>query len=599
MNIKSESERPVTVASRAGAFVHVTFLLVVFILISVSSSLEQSPTFDEPLHLFAGYSYLKWHDFRANPEHPPFAKMWAALPLLAMNIKDPRPGRAHWDWMVADQRIALAERIDRDMFADNDSKKLFLCAKLQMIVLATVLGVFIYLWGKELFGVEAGLAALFLFVLDPNFLAHGQIVHTDVPFAVFGFIATFFFWRYLQRANWTNLLFFSLFMALAAVTKYSYTVLFVILIVLGALKIFSATPQVDSFAASRLVTSRRGKALLIGSVFLAAGAVSYLMVWAAYGFRFNAIPDGSAHFYLDPVMLPSLVRPLVLFVHDHHLFPEAWIYGQLYVSYNLQRLAYLWGEVSKNGFLSYFPIAFAMKTPLPTLILLAIGCWMIIRRLIDGSHVGFLLIPAVLYFAFAVVARINIGLRHILFVYPFLFAFAGAVVAKIWRSKAAYKRASLIFLAVWYVGACAWIYPHYLAYFNEVIGGPKNGYKVLIDSNLDWGQDLPGLKRWMDANGVKGIRFSYFGSVDPAYYGIAADYLPGSWILYSEPDTSPSEKVVYTAVSVQNLFGFQVPSRLDPSELKRFEHVKKLQFQKPVATVGYSIFIFYDVDMPP
>lgn len=608
--MSSESEQRLGSANRAGGspFVFVGYLLVIFILVSVSSSVQKSPTIDEPMHLFAGYSYLKWHDFRANPEHPPLAKMWAALPLLGLNIKDPRQGRGHWNGIIEDHRIGMTSQVDRDMLADNDVKTLFFFARLQMIALAAVLGLFICLWGKELFGVEAGLAALFLFILDPNILAHSQIIHTDVPFAAVGFIASYFFWRYLERANARNLLLFAAFSSLAPVTKYSYPMLFLIWIVLGALKVFSAAPQIDSFGASRVITSRRGKAFLIGSAFFAAGIASYLMVWAAYGFRFSAIPDGSAHFYMDWVMVPqSFVRPLVLFATDYHLFPESWIYGQLFVLTNLQRMAYLFGEASPDGFWSYFPVAFVVKTPLPTLILLAIGCWMIFRRRIGGFRIFFLLVPPLLYFAFAVIPRINIGLRHILFIYPFLFVFAGAVAAEIWRSKAEYKeykRAGLMFLAVWYVAGCAWIYPHYLAYFNEAVGGPKNGYKILLDSNLDWGQDLPGLKKWMDANGVKKIRLSYFGASEPEYYGIDAEYLPGSWILSAVPETPSSERLVYTAVSAQNLFGSELPAKIDPAKLepnvrKRLDHVKQLQFKKPVATIGYSIFIFEDKDAPP
>jgi 4-amino-4-deoxy-L-arabinose transferase-like glycosyltransferase len=596
MNMSGEAEQRVEAANRAGGliFAFVGYLLVIFILVSVSSFVQKSPTNDEPLHLFAGYSYLKWHDFRTNPEHPPLAKMWAALPLLALNITDPRPGRPHWNLMVENRRIAQEVRIDRDMFFDNDAKTLFFFAKLQMIGLAVLLGLFVYLWSKELFGVEAALAALFLFALDPNILAHSNIVHTDVPFATFAFIATYFFWRYLKRANWPNLLFFCLCSGLAAVTKYSYPALLIIWLILGTLRIFQPAPQIDAFAAPRIIASRRGKTLLTGGAILAAGFVTYLFIWAVYGFRFNAVPDGSAHFDMDSVISSeSFFRPLVLFATDHHLFPEAWIYGQLYVLTNLHRMAYLFGEPSPEGSWTYFLVAFAVKTPLPTLILLAIGCWMIIRRRVDGTRFRFVLIPALLYFAFAVIARINIGVRHILFVYPFLFVFAGAVVTKIWRSKAMYKRTGLMLLAGWYVAGCFWIYPHYLAYFNEVIGGPKNGHNVLVNSNIDWGQDLPGLKKWMDANKVKKIRLLYAGALEPEYYGIDAEYLPGSRNVGTAPETSSPEITVYTAVSAEYLFG---PEELqfDEAEREQLEPVKRLRFKKPVATIGYSIFIFED-----
>ena len=129
-----------------------------------------------------------------------------------------------------------------------------------MIFLAVALGVSIYLWTTELFGQIAGIAALTIFALDPNILAHSQMIHTDVPFAALFFIGSYFLWRYLQVANWRNLLGLCLFSGLASVTKYSYSIMLLIWFVLSAWKIFSTEPQTSLFAGVPIVADRRQKA---------------------------------------------------------------------------------------------------------------------------------------------------------------------------------------------------------------------------------------------------------------------------------------------------------------------------------------------------
>ena len=229
--------------SRYLSFVVVSYFAVVFSLICISSFLQKSPTVDEPIHLFSGYSYLKWGDFRANPEHPPFAKMWAALPLLLFDIKDSVQGNPLWELIPESSIPYPTQDLSRDLLAiENDGETLFFYAKLQMIALGILLGAFVYLWSKELFGIEAAVAALFIFVLDPNILAHSQIVHTDLPFTAFFFIATYFFRRALGRLTWADFILTCLFFALAAITKYSYPVILLAWFMLGLAKILSTEP---------------------------------------------------------------------------------------------------------------------------------------------------------------------------------------------------------------------------------------------------------------------------------------------------------------------------------------------------------------------
>ena len=146
-------------------------------------------------------------------------------------------------------------------------------------------------------------------------------------------------------------------------------------------------------------------------------------------------------------------------------------------------------------------------------------------------------------------------------------------------------RALVLVLAGWYAVGTLRVHPHYLAYFNELGGGPRNGYRLLVDSNLDWGQDLKGLKAWMDARRVSRIKLSYFGSADPAYYGIDAENLPG----YSAPhpvrvtrEVRPGDLVAVSATNLQGVY-------LDAADRPLMERLRRLT---PIDQVGYSILIY-------
>jgi predicted membrane-bound dolichyl-phosphate-mannose-protein mannosyltransferase len=182
-----------------------SLLLILFVTLSVAVTLEKSPTADEGFHLVAGYSYLKWRDFRINPEHPPLAKVPAALPLLALNINDAPPSREQRDKVQANRMYGWL-LANRWLFAGNDAEKLFFYAKLPMILLGAILGIFVFCWARDLYGCVAGIAALSIYWLDPNIIAHASIVHTDIPFALFLLAGTYFFWRTLRdvtRFDWS------------------------------------------------------------------------------------------------------------------------------------------------------------------------------------------------------------------------------------------------------------------------------------------------------------------------------------------------------------------------------------------------------------
>lgn len=571
----------------------VGLFVVVFSLLSVTSLLQKSPTVDEPVHLLAGYSYLKWGDFRANPEHPPLAKLWAALPLLAMDIKDPRPSAFEWEIIpvTGPHTTHTGSVAAKLFFVDNDAETLFFWAKLQIVVLALLLGGFVFRWSKQLFGVEAAMASLFLYSLDPNIIAHSQIVHTDIAFATLFFIGSYFFWLALEKLTWSRLALTACFFGLAASTKYAYLAMLAVWGTLAIVRTLSAQPLECALGAPRVVVGRRQKALLLSTIFFCSLIAAYGLIWAAYGFRYSALPvDGRPLPMADELLtLPRLSGPVSLLT-QFHLFPEAWIYGQLFVLNNLQREAYLLGAYSDHGFWLYFPVAFAVKTPLPTLILFLVTLILWGTKKLERAKVNFFLIVLAVYFLLAVLSRLSIGIRHILPIYPFLFVLVGATVGQLWRTRAAVTRGAILFLGLWSVWSAINIYPHFLAYFNELAGGPRNGHKILLDSNLDWGQDLKGLKAWMTEHQVKKIQFVYFGfhnEAEPHYFGIDGQFLPGSWVSTAAIANHYAEPSDYLAISANHLFG-----RHYIRGERRVDFLKPFLSLSPAVIIGHSIYVY-------
>jgi len=568
----------------SGVIAGVSLLLVLFVTLSLSATLQKSPTADEGFHLVAGYSYLKWRDFRLNPEHPPLAKVLAALPLLALDINDGPLSREQRDKVQANRLYGWL-LANRWLFASNDAEKIFFYAKLPMITIGVILGIFVFCWAHDLYGFIGGITALSVYSLDPNIIAHTPIVHTDIPFALFLFAGTYFFWRTLKETTWLNLLLAALFFACSVITKFSAPAMLLIWGILGIIKILSLEPIRVRFVASIFLNGRWQKTGLVAAVLTAAGLLGYLMLWAAYGFRYEAVSaqQGMLTFenFAEPsIWFQAIGQPNI----KYHLLPEAWFTGLHYAHSAAARAAYLLEQISDEGFWLYFPIAFAVKTPLPTMVLLLLSLMIFLNDGRRHSDESFLLIPILVFFCTAVFLRMNIGLRHILVIYPFLFVWLGGTVASLWNHGSVGKKCLVIVLGVWLAVSSLKSFPDYLVYFNETIGS-RPPYEILVDSNLDWGQDLKGLKRWMDKNGVKKVQLAYFGTADPAYYGIDAVYKSGTWTTVmstadrrNDPGVSP-----YLAVSATHLTGVY---------LRPANPYAQFLLKEPVAIIGRSILIY-------
>jgi len=556
--------------------------------LAVDTMRGSSATFDEGTHLPAGYTHLVLGDHRLNPEQPPLVKVLAAAPLLAV-----RPVMKTDDRAWAESRQWEFGR--RFLYRWNDADRLLFLGRLPIVGLAACLLVVVFIEARRRFGPGAAGASLGLAALSPDVLAHGTLVTTDLAFALFFFVSVAAFARVLERATPARLAAASLSTGAAFATKFSAPVLIPVLVLGGLLATLGGAP---------IETALRGPAGPAGGIgprlrrlgfLLAVVAVATLgVVWASYGFRAALSPDPSVRAALRaPLEAPAtgLLIRAVARAGNAGLLPEDYARGFLFVLTNSEaRRAFLLGQLSDSGFPHYFLATFLFKTPVPLLLLTVLALVRMPR--LGRRDAAFVWLPVLVYLASTSARGLQIGHRHLLPIYPFLFVAAGEAAVCLWSWRRPAGLGLALLLGGWYAGGTLRNHPHHLAYFNEIAGGPANGWRVLVDSNLDWGQDLKRLAAWMRERGVSRIKLSYFGSADPSWYGIDAEALPGYTAPHAPRITREIRVGDLVAVSATNLQGVYLEAE-DRALLARLRPLE------PVGRAGWSIRIYRaDFDSP-
>ena len=378
-----------------------------------------------------------------------------------------------------------------------------------------------------------GILSAALYAFCPTLLAHGRLATTDLAAALFFTASAWSLWVALHTVSPGSVLVAALAVAGLWQTKMSAVLIVPVLLVLLGIRLAGGRPMTVAAGGQREVQSRAAQLLVLLAAGAAQVAVVVLVTWAFHLFRYAAVPVPSPE--ANPLDWPGVLRsagaiaPAIAFARDHRFLPESFVYGfALFLKQSLNRPAFLNGEHSWVGWRWFFPYCLAVKTPLPLLALVAAGgVGAVMRRetLYQTSPLWALL---GVYWTGAIESNFNIGHRHLLPTYPAMLVLAGGVAY--WletRGRAARLLIASAVLACVVESVTTW--PNYLAYFNQLAGGPRQGYRHLIDSSLDWGQDLPGLARWLERNVPSGtpVYLSYFGTGNPDYYHIEARRLPG------------------------------------------------------------------------
>lgn len=490
------------------------------------STRQQSSTFDEPDHLYAGYQYWKHGDFGRNPEHPPLMKFVAASALLRLPLKEPQPVPGPWfkaqDFLTASAFLYSA-----------DADSLLARGRGMLLIFSLGLALAVFAAGREMFGPEAGLLAMTLFALEPMILANGGLITTDMTLSCMLFWSVYAFYRYVKRPSTIRLAICAIAAGLTLVAKQSGIFLFPILGLIAIADLLLKQPQTPANS-SRAASITKAAASLALALFVMA-VVSYAMLWAFYGFRYAARPGGLAmapalSVYADGIA-NSFERASILFLARHHLLPEAYLFGWTDILLIPgSRATFLFGKLYSTLHWYAFPAVFLVKSTITLLVLLA--CIPLARLWRRGREFVFLTIPAGTYLLIAMTSHINLEARYLLPIYPFCIVLAGAAGWHVARRSRTFAIGVAV-LILFAEASSLHAFPDYLAYSNEAFGGPANTYHLVSDSNNDWGQGLKWTKNYIDTNRVTDCWFDYSIPdlmVNPKYYGIDCKPLISSWI---------------------------------------------------------------------
>jgi 4-amino-4-deoxy-L-arabinose transferase-like glycosyltransferase len=548
------------------------------------STYRNSITWDEDDHIFSGYMSWEHADFGLNPEHPPLVKLLAAVPLLDLHLTTPPLQHRFFklEAFLGGKRFIFKNNVAADAILFR--------ARMAVSLLTLLLALLVFLATREMFGTGAAFIALGLLVFDPNLLAHGAVVGTDMGLSCFMFAAIYAFYRYVKIPSAWRLVIVGLASGFALASKHTGILVFPMLLLLAICEI--AWAHGDLPEGTNAVT-RQKRALHLALALVLVSVIAITVLWGFYGFRYRARASGLE---LSPPLsefVQGLSRPherqLLEAVARWHLLPESYIYGLADVRIMSDfYTSYLFGTVYPHGVWFYFPAAIAIKSSLTFLILMLLAVVAIAtRRLTARREILFLIIPPVFYLLVAMGAGMNIGVRHILPMYIFLSVLvAGAAWSFIQRDRRWVW--VIVVLLVFQAISTTRAFPAYLAYANELWGGPSQTYKYLTDSNVDWGQQLKATKRYLDQRGVKDCWFVYFaqGVVDFRDYGIPCKPLPTADTLWvNEPMDTPQTVDGPVLISAGDLSGFEFGA----GPLNPYEKFKQL---RPTAVIDYGVFVF-------
>ena len=555
----------------------VCFLLIVLSLQLFFSVRRESQTWDEGNHIYAGYRSWTHGDFGLNPEHPPLVKLFATVPLLWSQPKSP----------ALEERFFKEDAFLRgkEFLYQNDPEKILGQTRTAAAILTLLTALVVFFGTREMFGTGAAFIALTLLTFDPNLLAHGALITTDVGLTCFMFLSVFLFYRFLKCPSALRLIVTGISVGLVLAVKHTglliLSIMFLLVLCEIVLNIFGPDREKIFRHALKLCGSL-ALITLIGSVVL----------WSFYRFRYDARPNG---LQMNPPLAeyvkglePHEAWPISL-IARWHVLPESYLYGLADVKLTANYYtSYLLGKVYAHDVWFYFPVAFLIKSTVGVLALLLLTLIVIAtRRLNCWREILFLVVPVIFYLAVALSVGMNIGVRHILVVYVFLYVLiAGAAWALIRRNRKWAYAVGLLVLV--HAASSVLAFPNYIPYANELWGGPSQTYKYLTDSNADWGQQLKSIKQYLDQRGVKDCWFVYFaaGVAEPSYYGIPCKPLPTINTLWlNEPIEVPTSINGPVLISAGNLSSVEFgPGPLDP-----YGQFKSL---KPTAVIDCGVFVF-------
>ncbi|MBC8108429.1 MAG: hypothetical protein H7Z14_17720 [Anaerolineae bacterium] len=597
-----------------GAIVVCAALVFGFALLSYSAVSTKSATFDEPYHFAAAYTHVFANDYRLDPEDPPLWSWLAMLP-ISRDALQTAPLELRWQQVIRD-RDAAPGWVEDVMYhvPGNDAAELINRSRMAMTTLGALIVALACAIAWKLAGPVAAIAAGVLLALDPLLLGHAPLVKNDVAISLITLLLAGALIATMSRATIWRLLAVAVCIGLALSTKFSGLMLFPLAMASLGVRAIGTRPW--RFLSRDLVT-RRSKLGAVGVFAIAAAPIAWAIIWASYGFRYSPTPQRDVvldeAYFVNQVRMRTLVGELgrdptsaeiagwrpnlstraVLWMNRNHLLPNAYSMGFLFTYGATQsRTGFLLGELRNTGWWYYFPLAMLFKTPMASIVAV-VGTIMVAtivkirRRIALPDRVrDFTICLLVLgggYLVLAMSSRLNIGVRHMLPIYPLLYIATAIAFAMLLahRRRVMNVVGSVLAIVLAFQTFSAW--PDFIAFFNAPSGSARGGLRMLGDSNLDWGQDLPLLADWQRRHPGVRLYLAYFGVADPDSYGLEFVNVGGA-AASRRPLGALSGPGVF-AVSATRLQGIYLPPELR-------EKYATLRDIRPREVLGGTIYLY-------
>jgi hypothetical protein len=447
------AQRPVAIA---------LILILIASLRIVSTYRALSQTTDEPAHLAAGIEWIQSGTYTYEDQHPPLARVTGALGIYFAGSRWSRNADMYDEGY---HLLGQNKRYTRALFF----------SRLFMLPFFWIGAAAVYLWGLRIGGSRTAVLSTLLFTTMPTVLAHAGLVTTDMALTAFvsATLVASLYW--VSAPGWRTSAVLGIALGFALLSKFSALV-------------FLPVTWALMFAA-HLLNDRRGflpplkrAARLIPWAALSA-VIAMLLVWAGYRFAIGRVD------YLNARLpAPSFFTGIqYVYLHNREGHP-----------------AYLLGQRSHIGFWYYYPVVLAVKTPLAALPLMVAGIWLAMKRR-NRLPIEMPLALTAALLGIGLFSHINIGVRHILPIYTAFALCGGAVLDRMFRARRARISAAAVILLLWQVTSGALVHPDYLAYTNELAGSHPE--RILVDSDLDWGQGMRGLALRLEQLGVQDLTF--------------------------------------------------------------------------------------------
>jgi hypothetical protein len=566
-------------------------LLVVVLLLVLAAELgfsvrRESQTVDEAIHIYAGYRHWRG-DFGINPEHPPLAKLVAAIPLLFDSPKNPSSTSGSDS---ADKSMEFS--LGRQFVYSNDAARILAETRSFIATFTVLLAVLVFMAARKMFGTGAAVVAMLLVVFEPSILGHGALVTTDLAETCCYFAAVYAFFHYTQRPATVRLIVSGLAAGLALAAKHSGILLLPVLVVLAVAAVWlrrNAALVTNSSGGREWKMQVVRQAAALAVIFAIAAAT----LWGFYRFRHSPRPHG----HEMPESLTAFIQDGIQYRHAHgvmltrvipsldNVLPESYVYGMADIAIDtaVGRPSFILGHLYPRGQWFYFPVTFVVKGTLGFLLLLALSfgasryLWREKRR-----ETLFLLIPSGFFLAISSTSHLNFGVRHILPIYPFLIVLAAGAALHLAHERRAWAY-TVTFLVAFHCISSLRAFPDYLSYSNEAWGGPQETYRYLLDTNSDWGQGLIDVHDYLARDRITDCWIDYIASVDLDYYGVPC----GVMAFYENKRDAvlPRPFDGTLVVSVSEFMGYQ----WGPPEVEPFGPLRHV---KPVANLGGHTLVF-------